>query len=388
MMKKLKDFKSKNKIVLLRTDYNVDFNKKGKILDDFRIVKTLPTIKYLLSLKSKIILATHIGRPKFPVSDLSTIRLKPHLEKLLKRKIIFSKDFRKVNKEIIKKLPNSIILLENLRFFKGEENNDLKFAKQLASLADIFVFDAFSVAHRKHASVVRLPKILKSYYGFLLEQELLNLNKVLNYKKRPLTLILGGAKEKTKLPLIKYWLNKADYILLGGVIGNDFLVAQGYDLGKSLFSVEFSKEAKDILNEKQRKVKIILPKDLAILNSQRKKNSSIENLGYKDTSLDIGKETIQIFKNIILKSNLIIYNGPMGYIEDKRFAKGTQEIIKSIANSKAFSVTGGGETLLILRKNHLEDKFSFVSTGGGAMLRFLSHKPLEITKFIKRPIRK
>ncbi len=381
-MDNLKKFRQKNKTVLLRVDYNVDFDKRGKVLDDFRIVKTLPTIKYLLSLKSKIILATHIGRPKFPVSDLSTIRLKPYLEKLLKRKIVFSKDFRLTDKETIKKLPNSIILLENLRFFKGEEKNDLNFTKSLAKLADVFVFDAFSVAHREHASVISLPKILKSYYGLLLEKEILNLKKVLNYKKRPLTLVLGGAKEKTKLPLINHWLNKADYILLGGIIGHDFLIAKGYDLGKSLFSLEFVKEAKNIL-KKPKKAEIILPEDLAILSSRRKKNSNIKNLGYKDNALDIGKETIKIFKNIIAKSSLIIYNGPMGYIEDKRFATGTKEIIKAIANSKAFSVTGGGETLLILKKSHLENKFSFVSTGGGAMLRFLSNKPLAIEKFIK-----
>ncbi len=381
-MERIKKFKAKDKIVLLRVDYNVDFNKKGKILDDFRISRTIPTIKYLLSLKSKIIIATHIGRPKFPVSDLSTIRLKNHLENILNEKIIFSKNFQSIEKEIIKKLPNSIILLENLRFFKGEEENKLSFAKSLAKLADVFVFEAFSVAHRKHASVDKLPKILKSYYGFLIEEEIYNLKKILNYKKEPITLIIGGAKEKTKLPLIKFWLNRANFILLGGIIAHDFLKTYGIELGRSLFSVEYVKEAKKILETKNKKAKIILPEDLSILSSQRKKNSALNNLGYKDNALDIGKKTIEKFKKIISESSLIIYNGPMGYIEDKRFAVGTYKIIKAIANSKSFSVTGGGETLLILKKTGLRDKFNFISTGGGAMLEFLSNKPLVISKFI------
>ena len=259
-MKPLTSFKEKNKVVLLRVDYNVDFDKRNRVLDDFRIKKTLPTLDYLLKLNSKVILATHLGWPKFPVSDLSTLRLKPHLETLFKRKIIFLKDFSKTKKEIIQELPQkTIILLENLRFHKGEEENNLKFAQKLASLAEIFVFEAFSVSHRNHASVVLLPKLLKSYYGFLFEEEIRELSKLLKGFKRPLCLILGGAKEKTKFPLIKNYLKKADFILLGGVLANNFLKAKGIQIGNSQYSPEFVEESKKILNsqEKEKRAAII-----------------------------------------------------------------------------------------------------------------------------------
>ena len=382
-MKSLKYFRKKGKAVLLRVDYNVDFDKRGKIIDDFRITKTIPTIKYLLGLNSKIIIATHIGRPKFPFSDLSTSRLLPYLERKLKRKIIFLKNFLAIKeKSVIEKLPKkSIVLLENLRFHKEEEENNANFARKLAELASVFVFDAFSVAHRKHSSVVSLPKFLESYYGFLFEKEIEALEKAISLSQRPLALVLGGAKEETKFPLIKYWLNKADSIILGGVIANNFLKARGFRIGESLYTPKFVSEAKKIM-EARIKAKITLPRDTVLLSHQRRRNSALTEIGPKDTIQDIGKETIPFYKKSILGNKTVVFNGPMGYIEDKRFQKGTLEIAKSIIESGAFSVVGGGETLMFLKKSGLRNKFSFVSTGGGAMLEFLSGRKLPIFKFI------
>jgi len=377
MFSPLEKFKERKKIVLLRVDYNVDFNRKGMLLDDFRLRQTLPTVNYLEGLKSKIILATHLDRPKRYDKRLSTKRLIPFLERIFQKKIVFLDNFSQEEEETIKKRIEkypfpTIFLLENLRFFKGEIERDKSFARQLSSLAEFYVFDAFSVCHRNHSSVTLLPKLLKTYQGKLLTQEVKNLRKVMENPAKPLTFILGGFKAETKLPLIERWQKIADYILIGGALATTFLVAQKKEVGKSIYEPFLIPKAREIL----KKGKIVLPVDFAVIRCQRKKNVEIENLRKNDLIQDIGKETIRNFSQIISQSKTIVWNGPMGCFEDKRFRNGTFSLAQAIVSAKAFSLVGGGETLLALKQSKVREKFSFLSTGGGAMLQFLSGKKM------------
>jgi len=380
MFSPLEKFKEKKKIVLLRVDYNVDFNRKGMLLDDFRLRQTLPTINYLEGLKSKIILATHLDRPKKYDKNLSTKRLIPFLERIFQKKIVFLNNFSQEEETIKKKIERypfpTIFLLENLRFFKEEVERDKSFARQLSSLAEFYVFDAFSVCHRNHSSVTLLPKLLKTYQGKLLTQEIENLKKVMENPVKPLTLILGGFKVETKLPLIERWQKMADYILIGGILATTFLVAQKKEVGKSIYEPFLIPKAKEIL----KKGKIVLPVDFAVVRCQRKKNVEIEDLRKNDLIQDIGKETIKNFSQIISQSKTIVWNGPMGCFEDKRFRNGTFSLAQTIVSTKAFSLVGGGETLLALKQSKVREKFSFLSTGGGAMLQFLSGKKMPCLK--------
>jgi len=336
-MRSIKQIKNlKGKTVLLRVDFNVPI-KNGGVLDDFRIKAALPTINFLLKRGAKIILITHLGKD-------GTESLGPVVKKFFA--------ISKISK-------NQVSFFENVRKFPGEIKNDLTFAKKLAKMGDIYVNDAFSVSHRAHASIVLLPKLLPSYAGFQLEEEVKNLSHAFKTPKHPFLFILGGAKFSTKMPLIKKYLKLADYVFIGGALANDFLKAKGYDVGKSLVD-DTNYGIASILKNK----KLILPTDFVI------KNKAI---------IDIGKKSIKNLETIIKKAKLILWNGPLGKYEDGG-AAATKKILKFIALqskiAKAESIIGGGDTVALISKMKMEKKFSFVSTGGGATLDFLANGTL------------
>jgi len=365
----------KNKKVLLRADFNVDLDENGKILSDFRIRAVFPTIDYLFQNgASKIIIISHLGKPKARDEKLTLKPVGEKLQQLLGKPVVFLDDCRgeKIKKAIGEAANSSTILLENLRFYPEEENNDNNFAKELASLADIYVNDAFGVCHRLNASVAAVTKFLPSFAGLLLKKEIENLNKVMAGFERPLVLILGGAKISTKLPLIKSFSAMADFILLGGALVNTVLKARNFSVGQSLVEDEMISEASQISSGK---AELILPGDFLVGSSMEAKAAEIKRLGEvqdKDWILDIGPASQVMLSDIIRKAKTIVWNGPMGYFENPVFSEGTKKVIEAVAASSAFSVVGGGETLTALEEWNFFDKISFVSTGGGAMLSYLA----------------
>ncbi len=366
----------KGKTIFLRTDFNVPLDEKGNIDEEKKIIATLPTIRFLLRYKAKIIIASHLGRPDGKtLEEYSLERIARRLNKILGQKNVkFIKEVsgKKVEKEVEKLKPGTILFLENLRFEIEETKNSRTFAKELASLADIYVNDAFSVSHRKHASLSAIQEFLPCFYGFLIEDEIKNLNKIKKPKK-PLIIILGGSKIKTKTNLIDELLPKADKILIGGALANNFFKARKIDIGKSLI------DKKNIaVVKKLKSKKIILPIDVVVSTKQeggivkvKKPNQIAKN----EIILDIGPETIKLYSTIIRKAKSIIWNGPMGLFEEKRFRYGTTmigQVIATRSNEKVFSVVGGGETIEALKLTKMEDYINWISTGGGAMLTYLS----------------
>lgn len=378
------------KRVFLRADFNVPLKvgKTGniKIADEFKIIAALPTIRYLARYRCKIIIGTHLGRPegskKLEVeskklnklnSQYSVRSVAARLSKILGKKIKFVDDcvgFQAGTKA--SKMKNGeILVLENLRFYQEEKNNDLMFAKRLANLAEIYINDAFAVCHRAHASVSAVKNYLPSYAGLLLEKELLNLNKILK-SKESLVLAIGGAKIKTKIPLLKKIGRKADKILIGGALANSFLAARKIEIGASLAdrkSIALAKQIGKFNN-------IILPAD-ALTQKAGKNKILVKNI-YKinkdEKILDIGPETIKLFSHFIKKAGVIVWNGPMGVFEDKNFKHGTLAIARLIAarsRGRAFGVAAGGETVAALKMSGMMDDMDWVSTGGGAMLAYL-----------------
>lgn len=381
-MKTLRDFNIKNKKVLVRCDFNVPLDEKGQISDDFRIKQTIPTIEYLIEKGAKVILMTHLDDPKGKVVE--SLRLNSIQEKLMEYldvSITKTKDCigEEVENWVSQMEPGEILLLENLRFHKEEEENDEKFAKELARLGDIYINDAFGVCHRAHASVVRIPKYLPSGTGLLLEKEIKILSKVLKEPWRPLIVILGGVKISTKIKLIEDFLKKADHLILGGEIANAILIGKGISLGKPpLEEKEIMKKIEkiDLTNSK-----LHLPVDgiisLEKMDENYLREGAIGSIRKEEKVFDIGPETIKIFSKIIETAKMIFWNGPLGMFEEKRFENGTKEITQNIArNYSAFKIAGGGESTFVLNKYGLLDKFDHVSTGGGAMLEFLSGEKL------------
>lgn len=349
--------KYKGKTAILRIDLNIE---KGEEKSSFRVSAVLPTVRLFLKYGVRVVLISHRGRYGGKGRDRA-ISLRPFAKILsaeLGKKIVFVPgfDFRKI-KAKIERSENSVFLLENLRFRADEEQNSAKFARKLALLGDFYVNDAFAVSHRKNASVVAITRFLPSYGGPLLKREVDNLERVMKRFKRPLTLIIGGAKVSTKIGVLDYFWRKADRFLLGGGMANAFMVAKGLRIGDSLYDRSAIPKIKKYLKSKN----IFLPMDF------RMEGNSI---------LDIGDVTARIYTREIKKSKTVIWNGPLGYFEKKRFAQGSEKVAKAIASSKAFSVAGGGETTTLLMRLGLIKKFSFVSTGGGAMLDYLAGKKL------------
>jgi len=343
-VKTLKDFNVNNKRILVRVDFNVPLDKRGNILDDFRIKHVIPTIEHLIKNKAKIILISHLGRPnpkseirnpkQIPNSNdqnskLNEFSLKPiafRLEKLLNQKVKFN--------ELNKIRSREVVLLENLRFYKEEEGNDQNFAKELAKLGDIFIQEAFACCHRSHASIVSLPKYLPSGAGFLVEKELDSLEKVIKNPSRPLVAIIGGIKLETKIKLTQKLSQICDFVLVSSVLSLEIL-----------------------------KKKISLPKNVILTKDVA--------LSMETAPPDIDSKTIALFTEKISQAKTIFWNGPLGKIEKKEFQNGTKKIAKKIIESNAYSIVGGGETVKFLREINLTDKFNHLSTGGGAMIDYL-----------------
>jgi len=375
-MKRLKDFDVKNKRVLVRADFNVSLDKNGKVLDDFRLRATLPTIEYLRQNQAKIILMSHLGRPKGKITpEFSLAPVREKLEELTGQKIILSPDcVGEKTKQLAQALKDGdILLLENLRFYEEEEKNDPEFAGKLASLGEVFVNDAFGVSHRAHASVHAICRYLPSCAGLLLEKEISNLTQVRDNPQHPLTVVIGGSKISTKIKLIESFLGKAQDIILGGALANTVLHAQGIAVGKSFIETEMVDEIKNL---KITDTKIHLPVDAILCTDNEAKGlcrfGPVSKTEEDELILDIGPDSEKLFGNIIKQSKMILWNGPMGLFEKEPFSHGTRAMAEAIANSLAFSVTGGGETVSYLESLNLVDKFGFVSTGGGAMMEFLS----------------
>lgn len=370
----------------MRVDFNVAITK-GKVSEDFRMKAALPTIKFLLKQKAKVILMSHLGEPA-PFKSLSGERMNnpktkgfslapvaKYLGKLMKKKIRFVNDCvgEKVHSEISKMKFGEILVLENTRFYKEEEKNDNEFAMRLAQNADYFVNDAFAACHRNHASVVAVAKYLPSCAGFLLTNEVDILNRAYTHPKKPLCIVMGGSKISTKLNLILRFFDKADHILIGGAIANTLLQAKGYAIGKSKADSEAVEQMKAL---NLTSTKLHLPID-AIVAKKISQEAEVEikgvgNIKEDELILDLGPDTIELFSNIISKSKMVIWNGPLGLFEVKKFSKGTSEFAKSLVKSSAFTILGGGDTIAAVDELRLLNKFDFVSTGGGAMLDFLS----------------
>ena len=392
-MKNIKDFKDLNqKIVLLRLDLNVPI-KQGIITDETRINKILPTIQFLLLEKSKIIIVSHVGRPKGNINkDLSLKPICENLEKKIKRKIkLVSDDIFKLKREDFFEDPdNQIVFLENIRFYREEENNDLNFSKHLASFADLFVNDAFSCSHRAHASVCKVAEFLPSYAGLQLETEVNALKKVTTEIKKPITCIIGGSKISTKIGIIKNLIPKFNNIIVVGGMANNILNFNGNNIGKSIKEDNCGKIINEIFDTSKKYSCIITyPEDVMVGKhlEDKSKKKELNEITDDDLILDIGPKTTKKIKDIIEKSKTVLWNGPAGYFENPNFANGSHEIAKTIVkknkSKSIYSVVGGGDTIAVLNQINVIKDFNFVSTAGGAFLEYLEGKELPGIKALK-----
>ena len=381
---RITDLELKGKKVLVRVDFNVPMDDKGKIIDDPRIKAALPTIKYLLQKGAAVVLCSHLGRPKGQVNKKYSLKpVAAHLEKLLKTKIVFASDcVGSVAEKAAKSLKSGkILLLENLRFHAEEENNDKDFASALASLADIYVNDGFGVSHRAHASVEGVTHFLPAAAGFLLQKEIDFVGKAVTEPLHPFVAIIGGAKVSDKIGVIENLLDKVDTLLIGGGMANTFLVAQGCKLGKSLVEKDKVNLAKKLLAKaKKNKIKMLLPTDLVMAETFDKNakyvNENVKKLNQDFMALDIGKATQNEYTAALKNAKMIVWNGPMGVFEMDAFCKGTEAVAKAVANSKAISIVGGGDSVAAIEKLKLAKKITHISTGGGASLEYLEGKVL------------
>lgn len=377
-MKKLQDLEISDKKVLVRVDFNIPIEDE-KISDDYRIVTAIPTIRYLLERKARVILMSHLGRPNGKVVD--KLRLGPvarRLEELLDQPVIYLKDCigPEVEQTVAALPEGSILLLENLRFYPEEEKNDPAFAQKLANLADCYVNDAFSAAHRAHASTHAVAKLLPSAAGFLMQKEVDALGQLETNPEHPFVVILGGAKVSDKIGVINNLIDKADFLLIGGGMAFTFLRAQGKEIGKSLVETEKIDYARKMLEKAGTKIK--LPVDVVIaetLTAQVPQEIvDVNDIPTNQMGLDIGPETIKQFAGIISNASTIFWNGPAGAFEIPDFSKGTFSIRDAIALNPGTTIIGGGDTANAVQD--LVDKFTHVSTGGGASLEFLEGRPL------------
>lgn len=382
--KTVRDLDVAGKKVLVRVDFNVPLNDKGEITDDTRITASLPTIQYLLEQKAAVILMAHLGRPKGQVKpELSLAPVAKHLGKLLGKKILFAPDcVGEVAQAAASKLkPGHILLLENLRFHKEEEKNDMDFAEKLASLADLYVNDGFGVSHRAHASVEGVTHFLPAAAGFLLEKEIQYVGQAVTNPLHPFVAIIGGAKVSDKIGVISNLLDKVDTLLIGGGMANTFLAAQGYKMGKSLVEEDKLDLAKELLAKaKKNKVNMLLPTDLvmaaAFAPDAEHVTEKVKNLNQAYMALDIGAETSKAYAEALSDAKMIVWNGPMGVFEMDAFCKGTEAVAKAVAKSRATSIVGGGDSVAAIEKLGLAKRITHISTGGGASLEYLEGKVL------------
>tara|TARA_B110000285_G_scaffold126382_1_gene142529 strand:+ start:1316 stop:2503 length:1188 start_codon:yes stop_codon:yes gene_type:complete len=384
-----KDYNFNNKRALVRVDFNVPIDSLGVVMDDTRIKMAIPTVNKIINDGGSVVLMSHLGRPKdAPSPEFSLKQIIGSLESLLERKIIFSFDcISDSSFETTKNLENgSVVLLENLRFYKEEKLGDKDFASKLANHGDVFVNDAFGTVHRAHAST----SIIADYFpkdkmfGFLIENEILSVDKVLNSDSHPLTAIVGGAKVSSKITIISKLLDKVDHLIIGGGMAYTFIKAQNGSIGKSLVEDQYLDLALEILQDaKDKEVQIHLPSDSLCCkdfsNELPIQVRPIHQIPENEMGLDIGPDSIETFNKVILNSSLLLWNGPMGVFEMSNFQNGTSSIAHSIVKAtenNAFSLIGGGDSVAAINLFKLSNKVSHVSTGGGAMLEYLEGKQL------------
>ena len=381
-MKNLRNKNIKGLKVLVRCDLNVPI-RNGKVLDDFRIKKIIPTIDYLRNQGAKIILITHLGEPNGRDLSFSVRPVAKRLWELVQGRLKFVNDTigKKVEKEIDEMKEGDIVVLENLRFYKEEKQNDDNFSRSLARLGDIFVQDAFGACHRNHSSIIGINKYIDSFPGLLLEEEIRVLSDALVSPDRPLVSIVGGFKVSSKIKVIKSLLDKSDYLLLGGRVANSLLISKGLYVKDLLSSEEeeLMEVAKEI-NLTDPKLQLPIDGVMGLINFDEdySRIGGIGSIRKEEDVYDIGPETIEKYKNILSTAKTIIWNGPLGYFEKEKFSKGTEEIAKMIGqiNREVFSIVGGGETVEAIQKLGIENQFDHISTGGGAMLDFIAGKEL------------
>ncbi len=382
--KTVKDIDLKNKKVLVRCDFNVPMDENRNITDNRRIVAALPTIKYLLEQNCKVVLCSHLGRPKGEFKpEFSLKPVAKELSKLLGQEVIMAEDV--IGEDAKNKAENlkngEVLLLENVRFHREETDNDPEFAKKLASFGEVFVNDAFGTAHRAHASTEGVTKYLPAVSGFLIEKELKFLGEALENPERPFVAILGGSKVSDKIGVIENLLEKVDTLIIGGGMAYTFFKAQGYSVGDSLCEEDKCDLALEIMEKaKEKKVKFLLPIDNKIgkefkpdTESKTVKSTEIPD-GWE--GLDIGEETIKLYKEELQNAKTIVWNGPLGVFEFDQFAVGTNEIAKALGDIDAIKIIGGGDSAAAVEKAGLADKMTHISTGGGASLEFLEGKKL------------
>ena len=379
----MKDLDLKGKRVFCRVDFNVPM-EEGKVTDDTRIRAAVPTIEYLIEQGAKMILASHLGRPKGEVNeDMRLAATGVRLSELLHKEVksLDESIGEKVEQEISAMQEGDIILLENVRFHPGEEKNDEELAKAFAALADVFVNDAFGAAHRAHASTAGIASYLTAVSGLLLEKELDVLGKALSEPERPFTAIIGGAKVKDKIGVIDHLLDKVDNLLIGGGLSYTFIKAQGYEIGNSLVEEDKLDLAKSFIEKAEQKgVKFHLPIDATVASEFSKdadtKSVKIEEIPADWMGLDIGPETAALYADVIKNSKLIIWNGPMGVFEMTAFENGTKSVAQAMAETSGYTVIGGGDSAAAVEKFHVAEKMDHISTGGGASLEFMEGKDL------------
>lgn len=382
--KSVRDVEVRGKRVFCRVDFNVPMDG-DHITDDTRIRAALPTIRYLVDQGAKVILASHLGRPKGKVVE--ELRLTPVATRLAE---LLEKPIQKLDEAIGLEVETAVanmqdgdvILLENVRFYPGEEKNDPELAKSFAKLADLFVHDAFGTAHRAHASTAGIAEYLPAVAGFLMQKELEVLGGAISNPKRPFTAIIGGAKVKDKIGVIENLLGKVDNLIIGGGLVYTFVKAKGYEIGNSLYEPDKEELAKKFIKEAEEKgVRFYMPVDCVVANEFSENASTIETVSIDQIpenlqALDIGPKTAELFSDVIRSSALVIWNGPMGVFEMDRFAKGTNAVAKALAESNAYSIVGGGDSAAAIEKAGLGDRVDHISTGGGASLEFLEGKEL------------
>lgn len=381
----LKDLNLEGKTVFLRVDFNVFLDEEGRIRDDTRIRAALPTLNYLLEQKTKVVMASHLGRPKGQFnSKLSMKPVAQRLAELITEDVILAPDVIGKDVDILKEnlRVRQVLVLENLRFYEGENNNDPEFAQNLAEGIDYFVNDAFGACHRAHASIVGIPLyVKKSAAGLLVTEELEYLNFALYSPQKPYTAIVGGAKVSDKIPILENLLNKSDNILIGGAMTYTFFAALGYDVGRSLVEEDKKDLALKILNKaKDNNTNFQLPLDHIVATeiALGKETKTVDDFPIPSDmmGLDIGPKTIQAYGAVIAQAKTILWNGPMGVFEIEEFSQGTIKIAEAVADSSALSIIGGGDLVAAVTKAGVSDRISHISTGGGASLEYIANETL------------
>lgn len=389
-MKSIKNTNLKGKRVLLRVDFNVPMNKT-KILDDSRIKEAIPTIEYILEKGGSVVIISHLGRPEG--KKVTALSLKPvakRLEKLIGKKVEFLNETTglKAREKSAALKPGNILCLENLRFTPYEELGDVDFAKKLSELGNLFVQEAFSNAHRTHASMLAITKFLPSCAGLKFEEEYNTLTKILDEPKKPFVFVAGGKKIGTKIEILKGLMEKADIVLLGGGIANTFLVAEGHEVGKSFYEEEYVSDAETVIRDAYDKgVEILFPSDVVVTKNlseaSKAEEKDVQQVDTSDIIADIGPKTVSKYAQPLKFAGTVFWNGPMGVSEFDKFASGTKAIASLVTGDDRVSVVGGGDTIAALEKLDIRDGFTYVSTAGGAMMEFISGADMPVINALK-----